>query len=122
MARLTQDEAEVVALWRLEADGYNGGFLQFFCNWGEQNCSIALTSLRRIGAANTLLVVQEQRDIVERLNGHPGVKTYGDIYSFLSTDDLDRISEQLDPAFWKAAEEIPNLALPAYRHVLNDYA
>ncbi|WP_134686865.1 DMP19 family protein [Brevibacillus migulae] len=35
---LTSQEQEIAALWMLEADVYNGGFLQFFCNWGEEAC------------------------------------------------------------------------------------
>ena len=31
---LSEQEQELVALWKLEADMYNGGFIQFFCNWG----------------------------------------------------------------------------------------
>ena len=34
---LTPEEQELAALWKLEMDMYNGGFVQFFCNWERQN-------------------------------------------------------------------------------------
>ncbi|MDR2213734.1 MAG: DMP19 family protein [Pseudomonadales bacterium] len=119
ITRLSQDEAEVVALWRLVADGYNGGFLQFFCNWGENNCAIALNALRHIGAANTLAIVQKQRNIVERLNGHPDMKEYEDVYRLLTDEEADTIYCQLDPEFWDAAKEIPILAAPIYQYLIS---
>lgn len=102
-ARLQQ----IVALWRLEADGYNGGFLQFFCNWGEANCVIALQALQAIGAEATHAVVSEQRAMLDRLEGHPELKSYGDIPRLLSEAERARIGDELDSAFWEAAEELP---------------
>jgi len=116
---LTQDEAEVVMLWRLEADGYNGGFIQFFCNWGEKNCATAMNALRRIGATSTLNVVQKQRNMVERFGEHPEMTEYWDIPKLMTDDEAKIIGEQLDPEFWKVAEEIPNLAVPIYEHIIS---
>lgn len=36
---LATHEQEIAALWLLEADVYNGGFVQFFCNWGKRPIS-----------------------------------------------------------------------------------
>jgi hypothetical protein len=116
---LPQDEAEVVALWRLEADGYNGGFIQFFCNWGEKNCATAINALRRIGATNTLNIVQKQRNMVDRFGEHPEMTGYWDIPKLMTDDEAKIIEEQLDPELWKAAEEIQNLAAPIYEHIIN---
>ncbi|WP_177206710.1 MULTISPECIES: DUF4375 domain-containing protein [unclassified Variovorax] len=57
-------ERDLCALWRLEADMNNGGFLQLSGNWGEATCQIALDALREIGAHKALAIVQRQRDIV----------------------------------------------------------
>lgn len=35
-ASLTSNEQDIAALWLLEADVFNGGFIQFFCNWGKR--------------------------------------------------------------------------------------
>ncbi|MCL2310613.1 MAG: DMP19 family protein [Proteobacteria bacterium] len=118
MDRLTRDEAEVVALWRLEADVWNGGFIQFFCNWGEAHCATALNALRRIGATSTLNVVEEQRNIVERLNGHPDLKEYWDVPKLLTEIEDKRISG-LDEEFWNLSGEISSRAEPIYEHLIN---
>lgn len=69
---LPSREQDLCALWRLEADMNNGGFIQFFGNWGEANCRIALDALRKIGAHQALAIVQRQRDILQRLEDDPG--------------------------------------------------
>ena len=54
---LPQREQDLFALWRLEADMNNGGFLQFFGNWGEANCQIVLDALKKIDALQALASV-----------------------------------------------------------------
>ena len=105
---------EIVALWRLEADGYNGGFMQFFCNWGEANCRIALSALQAIGADATYAIVARQREILERPKAHPGLKSYDDIWNLLTKDEQREIGDKLDPEFWEAGDEIPKLAALYY--------
>ncbi|MDI3383584.1 DUF4375 domain-containing protein [Xenophilus aerolatus] len=107
-------QQQIAALWRLEADGYNGGFLQFFCNWGEANCAIALNALQAIGASATHAVVSRQRAVVARLEDHPELKAYDDIPRLLSEEERSLIGEELDEALWDAAEEIPLRAAAHY--------
>lgn len=105
---------EIVALWRLEADGYNGGFMQFFGNWGEENCRIALSALQAIGADATYAIVARQREILERIKDHPDLKSYEDLWSLLTKEEQGEIGDKLDPEFWKAGDEIPRLAALHY--------
>ena len=111
---------QVVALWRLEADGYNGGFLQFFCNWGDANCRIALDALAAIGAKTTHAVVSKQRLLLDRLEDHPEVTSYDDIPRLLTQDEREEIGNVLDPMFWGAAQEIPRRAVRYYDGPLAD--
>lgn len=111
MSRLSPRDRDIVALWRLEADGYNGGFLQFFCNWGEENCSVALGALQAIGASATHEIVARQREIVMRLEDHPQLQSYDDIYRLLTEAEMEQIGNELDPQFWDTALEIPELAV-----------
>lgn len=104
----------IVALWRLEADGYNGGFLQFFCNWGEANCRVALDALQEIGARATHDVVFRQKRMLDRLEDHPGLKSYDDIYRLLTPDEFGEIGDVLDHALCDAAMEIPRKAVLRY--------
>lgn len=41
------------ALMKLELDMYNGGFIQFFCNWGYPAYLLAVDGLEQIGAQKT---------------------------------------------------------------------
>lgn len=111
MDALPRAAQRIVALWRLEADGYNGGFLQFFCNWGEANCRVTLDALQEIDALATHAVVSRQRGMLDRLEDHPGLKAYDDIYRLLTPEEFEEIGNVLDHALWDAAEEIPRKAV-----------
>lgn len=111
---------QVVALWRLEADGYNGGFLQFLCNWGDANCRIALDALAAIGAETTHTVVSKQRLLLDRLEDHPEMTSYDDIPRLLTQGEHEEIGNVLDPMFWDAALEIPRRAVRYYDGPLAD--
>jgi hypothetical protein len=57
-------QRELAALWRLEADVNNGGYLQFLQNWGLQTYDHALAGLRKIGANKMASVVEECQRLV----------------------------------------------------------
>ena len=52
--KLDTDEQEIAALWKLVVDINNGGFMQFFCNWGYECYWYAMRGIQRIGC-NSLL-------------------------------------------------------------------
>lgn len=115
--KLTPYDQSIVALWRLEADGYNGGFLQFFCNWGDQTCTLALQALAAIGAHSSHAVVSQQRQLIGHLEDHPQLEKLWDIVQLLSDEQHDVISGELDEQLWAAMEEVPGLAAGYfYRH------
>jgi len=49
----------LVVLWRLIADGNNGGLLQFLGNWGIAEMHRALVALADVKAMDTLGIVSE---------------------------------------------------------------
>lgn len=112
--KITLKNYEIVALWRLEADGYNGGFLQFFCNWGEGNCQTALSALQTIGAQATYDVVMQQRAVIQRLEDSPEMIELWDLPGLLTEEERDKIGDQLDHELWDAMEELPRLAVSHY--------
>jgi len=114
MSLVSPKVAAVVSLWRLEADGYNGGFLQFFCNWGESNCQTALHALQMIGAHETHQVLMKQRAIIQRLEDSPTLIDLGELPALLTDAERDEIGDQLDHELWDAMEEIPRLAIRHY--------
>lgn len=110
MDRLDDWERQVVALWRLEADGYNGGFLQFYCNWGEDNYKLAANALIEIGANHTFEILSKIRAILTRIHDLPGDHSYSELPGLLTEDERYEIWSQLEPKLWGAAEEIEPLA------------
>ena len=112
--RLATREREIVSLWRLQADGYNGGFIQFFCNWGEDTWQTARQALQAIGATATLEIVARQRALLTRLESSPDPIAPWDIPRLLTEAEAKEISEVLDLRLWDAAHEIPRLAALHY--------
>ncbi|RXU60130.1 hypothetical protein CW358_28570 [Pseudomonas protegens] len=110
LEQLPEDDQLIVALWRLEADGYNGGFLQFFCNWGEHCCELALKALVAIGARSTHTVVSRQRQLIGPLD-HPQLQRLWDIPELLGDEQYELIGGELDEQLWSAMEEVPTLAV-----------
>jgi Domain of unknown function (DUF4375) len=98
--QLSEVEKDTVALWRLESDIYNGGFMQFFCNWGEVNCQIAISSLEKIGAVYTHKIVTRMRELLNRMENHPEVRELTDIYVVMNDDERTEM-QKLDEDFWK---------------------
>ncbi|QIH08845.1 MULTISPECIES: DUF4375 domain-containing protein [unclassified Pseudomonas] len=110
LERLPERDQAIVALWRLEADGYNGGFLQFFCNWGERSYQLALDALQALGATRARAVVERQRQTIGDLQAHPPLERLWDIPERLSDEQHELISGELDEQLWTALEEVPALA------------
>ncbi|WP_334077145.1 DMP19 family protein [Paenibacillus sanfengchensis] len=109
---LTSDEQEIAALWLLEADMYNGGFIQFFCNWGEEAYLYAVRALQAIGAERALELVVSGYACIERLEQDDRLTQLWDIPKFLTTEEEARLDE-LDQRFW---EDPDGIAETAYRY------
>ncbi|MCE1175915.1 MAG: DMP19 family protein [Burkholderiales bacterium] len=112
--KVSQKTYDIASIWRLEADGYNGGFLQFFCNWGEDNCQTALSALQDIGATATHQVLAAQRALIQRLEDAPEMTRLDELPALLTEQERDEIGERLDHALWDAMMEIPPLAVRYY--------
>ena len=77
-------DQDVVALWRLEADMYNGGYTQFFSNWGIENAKKANRALNRIGATESEKICEELLAIF--LSAADGAETYDDVLRAITTE------------------------------------
>lgn len=95
----------LVALWRLVADGYNGGLLQFLGNWGIAEMELVLAALAEIQASATLDVVTEFWRLVGPIARSDEVHSIDDVYRAVAGALSERI-EELDEQFWEAAEEL----------------
>jgi hypothetical protein len=58
-------QRELAALWRLEADVNNGGYLQFLENWGRESYVYASQALRNIGAHTIADIIDQCEALVE---------------------------------------------------------
>jgi len=59
-------QRELAALWRLEVDGNNGGYLQFLVNWGRESYVYASQALRRIGAHRMADLMDECQRLIDK--------------------------------------------------------
>ena len=58
-------QRELAAIWRLEADVNNGGYLQFLANWGRETYFYASQALKKIGARKMLEIIERCQAIVD---------------------------------------------------------
>jgi hypothetical protein len=110
---LDADDRDVVALWRMEADINNGGFLQFFGNWADATCSLALAALSALGATEMHAIVRRMRAILERLEHGSEVVSLGTLAAHLTEAEHAEM-QRLDEAFWKYPDRLSRLATLRY--------
>ena len=58
-------QRELAALWRLQADVNNGGYLQFLGNWGGESYVYASQGLRKMGANKTADIIDRCQALVD---------------------------------------------------------
>ncbi|WP_291727833.1 DUF4375 domain-containing protein [Bernardetia sp.] len=114
---LSQDELEVVRIWRLEADMYNGGFIQFFCNWGEGNFLETQKVLKKIGATKALEIITECELIISKCKEDERLEKLWDIPVVLKdyiTEEESKKLNDLDELYWENPDDIQKLAYDTY--------
>ena len=115
--KLTDNEQEVVRIWRLEADMYNGGFIQFFYNWGFDNFIETQKVLKKIKAYKSLDLITECEKIISKLKNDKRIKELWDIPKFLNEyltkAEHDRLNE-LDELYWKDLDNIQQIGYEMY--------
>ena len=58
-------QRELAALWRLEAEVNNGGYLQFVSNWGRESYHYASQALHKIGAKKMANIVDQCQTLID---------------------------------------------------------
>jgi hypothetical protein len=107
---LSAQDQQLVALWRMEADINNGGFMQFLCNWGDPTCQLALQGLRAIGAVQTHAALAGMRGLLDRLEDDPAVTELSDLYEAMTPEEQDAL-EQFEEAYYARPEDLARLGL-----------
>ena len=110
---ITPAQHELVALWRMEADINNGGFMQFLCNWGAPNLEVALQALQKLGATQAHECLQQMFAVIARFEDSPDVTSLDDLPALLTEAENDRLQE-LDEAFWDYPDRLPKLVVLHY--------
>ncbi|OPZ88550.1 MAG: hypothetical protein BWY74_03091 [Firmicutes bacterium ADurb.Bin419] len=103
--KLDQDEQEIAAEWKLLVDIYNGGFLQFFCNWGYDCYWYAMRGLKRMGNDSLLnLLHNTYNNVFDKFKEDSRLEAYWDIPKYLSEED-DKILSETDNVFYEVEGE-----------------
>lgn len=111
---LSEQEQELASLWKLEADMYNGGFIQFFCNWGYECYQHAVRCLEKLKASCSLDIVQQQYRIIQRLENNDNLKELWDISKYL-TEEENKIINDLDVLYWDDNDNIVEKTFEVYK-------
>jgi hypothetical protein len=104
---------ELVTLWRLLADGHNGGLMQFLGNWGDDEVHRARKALQKVGADATEAAVQEFWSIVAPVIERGGVASIDALYAAFSPEQVEAL-EGIDTQFWAVSGELSRLIPLAY--------
>lgn len=107
---LSDVDQHLVALWRMEADINNGGFMQFLCNWGDPTCHLALRALQAMGAVQTHAILAGMRGLLDRLEDDPEIKELTDLYGAM-TDEEQAALHAFDEAYFERPEDLARLGL-----------
>lgn len=115
---MPENEREVVLIWRLEADMYNGGFVQYFCNWGFNNFEDTQKVLAKINAKQSLNIITECEQIISVLQDDDRIEALWDIPKYLPeylSEEQDARLEELDELYW---ENLDDILLIGYNYYL----
>ena len=115
---LPEREQELAALWKLQTDMYNGGFIQFFCNWGYDCYLHAVRSLTRLKAERALSIIQQQYQIIRRLEDDKRLKELWDIPKYLTEAEFTKINDELDRQYRDDPDNIVEKTFQVYSELL----
>lgn len=107
-SKLSQTECQVAALWKFQVDVENGGFIQFFCNWGYEAYTYVVEALQEINASITLKLVTEAYDIISRVKNEDLLELW-DIPKFLNEQEFQRL-EEIDKQLCEYEEKVSEYA------------
>lgn len=112
--KLDRDEQEIAALWKMYVDINNGGFEQFFCNWGFECYVYAMRGIQHMGYQELLeLLHNTYINVYDKFREDERLTEYWDIPQYYTEQD-EEILRETDTAFWETYGD--ELAKRAYRY------
>lgn len=113
-SELSETEQEIAALWKLTADVFNEGFLEFFVNWGYDCYTYAMRGIERVGCEKLYKLLENAYNkVLARFENDAGIESYDDIFDKITEKD----EEILEDVFEKFDEEYgEELCEKAYKY------
>jgi hypothetical protein len=125
-------QRELAAIWRLEADVNNGGYLQFLSNWGRESYVYVSQALKKIGARKMADIIDQCQDLADEhfdsegasreqsqgLMANPVIGRDGEIIKDAGSCLPDSVVERIDElsyTFMDYPEDLEQLGLDYYR-------
>ena len=105
-----ETDSMVAALYWLELEMYNGGFLQFFCNWGYDAYLLANKGLGAINATYTEQLLLQAYGIIQRLENDSQLQELWNIPKHLTENEITKLNK-IDEEYWEDKENIMRLML-----------
>lgn len=105
LSLLPDVDQQIVILWRMEADIYNGGLMQFLCNWGMDCFTRSVSLLQNVNAVQSHKILSDFLDTIRRFENCPDMSQLSDLYGLLTQDDRNEI-QRLDEAYWDNPDEL----------------
>jgi hypothetical protein len=96
------------ALGRLILDIPNGGFLQFFCNWGYEDFQHAVRGLEWMGAREYVGHLQQSYSVIEKYQDDPRIGELWDLPKVIRPEDLERL-RKLDQILCDSLDKVSAL-------------
>ncbi|MCF3110261.1 DMP19 family protein [Niabella sp. CC-SYL272] len=103
--QLTENEQDLVALWKLEKEMQRGGFLHFFCSGGNAYFAHAKRCLDKLGAKKCARIITAAFQIIARVTKGFLNVPLNEIPVYLSEEELERLNE-LDEEYRKYSMDI----------------
>lgn len=118
-SRLDEDKQEIAALWKLYVDINNGGFIQFFCNWGFQCLCYAMRGLKRIEDTSLYDLLDDTYcNVLDKFKNDTRLTAYWDIPEYLTDEDMERL-DAADTQFYETeCEHFTKMAYEYYSQTL----
>lgn len=101
------------ALMKLELDMYNGGFIQFFCNWGYSAYLLAAGGLEQIGAVAAKDIIASAFAVINQYEDDERIQALWDIPTVLNDQDSAAL-DALDKRYWENADGVMEKMLQCY--------
>ncbi len=113
--KLNETEKEIAALWKLTADVFNEGLLEFFVNWGYDCYTYAMRGIKRVGCDELYkLLDNAYKKVLDKFKNDKRIKSYEDILQYLSESDNEILEDVFDKFDEKYGEELCEAAYKFY--------